>query len=169
MTITLFAQPYDISAIGFYFETSEDYENHAANTLNDFGQRVEEFEIQFIDGGTLDCAIAGAWKLHQGNFETFLDAADDWDDDRKRRYIVAFGECGYVHDEIMDDPDCGGVDIYYLNSLRELAESFVEEGHYGSIPDALKFYIDYDAIAHDLAVDFSETAIAGERLVYACR
>lgn len=34
---------------------------------------------------------------------------------------------------------------------------------------ALQFYIDYDAVARDLSVDFSETEIAGERVVYACR
>jgi antirestriction protein len=30
-------------------------------------------------------------------------------------------------------------------------------------------YIDYDAIARDLAVEFSVTEIAGARLIYACR
>ena len=169
MTITLFAQPYDISATGFYFETAEEYYTRADKTVNDFGQRVEEFEIQFIDGEALDCAFARAWGLHQGNFAAFLEAVEEWDEDRKRDYIIAVGECGYAHDDVVDDPDHEGVDIYYLDSLRDLAESFVEEGLYGPIPEALQFYIDYDVIARELAVDFSETEIAGERLVYACR
>jgi len=59
--------------------------------------------------------------------------------------------------------------MYHVDSLRDLAESFVDDGLYGEIPDALRFYIDIDAIARDLMVDFSETEIAGQRLVYAYR
>ena len=36
----------------------------------------------------------------------------------------------------------------------------------GDIPEHLQFYIDYDAIARDLAVDYSEIVIAGEYLIY---
>ena len=169
MTITLFAQPYDISAVGFYFEDAEGYDAHAVKAMNAYGQPVEEFEIQFIDGEALDCALAKAWGLHQGNFAAFLDAAEDWDDDHKRRYIIAVGECGYDQREVADDPDGPEVDIYYVDSLRDLAEQFIDEGLYGPIPEALQFYINHDAIARDLAVDFCETEIAGEQLVYAYR
>lgn len=34
------------------------------------------------------------------------------------------------------------------------------------IPDHLASYIDMDAIAHDLAHDYTETEVAGERLIY---
>jgi len=169
MTVTLFAQPYDISATGFNFESVEDYDSQAARAVNDYGQQVEEFEIQFIESDEIDCQLAKAWSLHQGNFPAFFDAVDDWDDDHKCRYIIAVGECGYDHDEIANDPNGPEIDIYYVDNLRDLAESFVGEGLYGSIPEALQFYIDHDAIARDLAVDFSETTIGGERLVYACR
>ena len=167
--ITLFAQPYDISATGFYFESVEQYEERTMETTNDFGQPVEEFEIQFIDGDAMDSALAQAWSLNRCNVAAYLEASEEWDEDRKHRYIIAVGECGYSHDDLADDPNHDGVDIYYLESLRDLAESFVDEGLYGEIPEALRFYIDYDAIARDLGVDFSETEIAGERVVYACR
>ncbi len=45
---TLFAQPYDISANGFYFETAEEYNEKASKLLNSYGQPVEEFELQFM-------------------------------------------------------------------------------------------------------------------------
>ena len=169
MTVTLFAQPYDISASGFYFESTEDYDNKADKAVNDYGQQVEEFEIQFIDGEEIDCQLAQAWGLNQGSFSAFFEAVDDWDDDHKRRYIIAVGECCYDHDEVANDPNGPDIDIYYVDSLRDLAEIFVDEGLYGPIPVAVQFYIDYDAMARDLAVDYSETEIAGERLVYACR
>ena len=61
------------------------------------------------------------------------------------------------------------VDIYHMDSMRDLAEAFVDEGLYGDIPETIERYLDYDAIARDLGMDFTETTIAGERLIYACR
>lgn len=52
--------------------------------------------------------------------------------------------------------------------MRELAEQFVDEGLFGDIPERLAGYIDYDAIARDLAMDYAETTIAGEWLIYRC-
>ncbi len=141
----------------------------AAKAKNDYGEPVEEFEIQLIDAERIDCALAQAWGLNQCNFADYFEAAESWDDDRKRRYVIAVGECGYSHDQVADDPDIDMVDIFPFNRLRDLAEHFVDAGLYGEIPDTLRFYIDYDAIARDLAVEFTETEIAGERLVYTCR
>lgn len=169
MTIKLYAQPYDISAAGFYFETVEQYGERAEKARNDFGQPVEEFEIQFIDGDEIDCALARAWAINQANFSAFLEAAEEWEIERKRHYIIAVGECGYGHSDIVDDPDSVDIDLYQVSSLRELAEQFVEEGLFGDIPERLAFYIDLDAIARDLAVDYSEITIAGEAFAYVCR
>ena len=45
---------------------------------------------------------------------------------------------------------------------------FVDEGLYGEIPDSLQFYIDYEAMARDLGMDYSETTISGVNYVYRC-
>jgi hypothetical protein len=37
-----------------------------------------------------------------------------------------------------------------MNSLRELAQQFVDEGLFGPIPESIKNHIDYDSIARDL-------------------
>lgn len=168
MTTTLFAQPYDVSACGFYFETVEQYEERASKALNDFGQPVEEFEIQFIDGAQIDCELAEAIGLNQGSFPQFLDCVDGWEEWEKTLVIIAVGECGYIFDSDIS-PDHLGVEVYPVDTLRELAVQFVEDGLYGEIPETLEFYIDYDAIARDLSVEYAETVIDGGRLVYACR
>lgn len=49
---TFFAQPYSLDAVGFYFDTLEAYPEKSENLLDAFGNPVEEFEIQFIDGRT---------------------------------------------------------------------------------------------------------------------
>ena len=168
MTITLYAHPYDLSATGFLFKSAEEYAAKAAQAVNDHGQPAEEFEIQFIDGEALDAAVAEAVGLHQGDIAAFFVAVEEWDDHQKRVVIIAVGECGYSFDLAKDNPDAFDLDIYEGMSLRDLAEHFVEEGLFGEIPERLAFYLDYDAIARDLAVDYAETEIAGIRLTYRC-
>ncbi|MEO1702356.1 MAG: antirestriction protein ArdA [Pseudomonadota bacterium] len=163
----LYAQPYDISASGFYFDGAEEYAAKAKTCRNDFGGQVEEFEIQFIDGEDVDCQLAKAWGLYQSNFADFFRAAEEWEDHQKRVFIVAVGECGYSFDRDSDHPDDFDVDLYEVSNLRDLAEEFVEEGLYGEIPEGLAYFIDYEAIARDLACDYSMIEIAGTS--YACR
>ncbi len=168
MTTTLFAQPYDLAATGFYFETAEEYLQKADALRNDYGDPVEEFEIQFIDGEQIDCELAKAIGINQANFAEFLERADAWEEWEKVNVIIAVGDCGYDFDPDLS-PDHLGVDIYHVDSLRELAEQFVDDGLYGDIPECLQFYIDYSAIARDLSVEYSEIVIAGGRYVYTCR
>ena len=166
---SLFAQPYDPSASGFYFDSFEAFARKSVALKNDYDQPVEEFEVQFIDGDDIDCALAKSWDIHQTDLAAFFDAVDDWDEHQKRLFIIAVGECGNNFDPASDHPDQFDVDLYEMDSLKELAEHFVEEGIYGDIPERLQFYIDTDAIARDLAVEYSELTIAGKRFVYACR
>lgn len=165
---TFHAQPYDIHANGFYFEDAESFQAKITSITNEFGDPVEEFEIQFIDGETLDCELANALGVNQANILDVMRVMEDWEDDQKRNVALAVGECGYAFDPAKDSPDDIELDIYPVETLRELAEQFVEEGLFGEIPDRLQHYLDYDAIARDLGMDYTETTIGGERLVYRC-
>ena len=165
MTTVLYAQPYDISASGFYFEDAETFATKSAALRNDYGQPVEEFEIQFIDGEAIDAALAKAIGLHQGDVAAFFEKIGEWEDHQKRCVIIAAGECGYQFGW-QDSPDTLDVDLYEMDSMRELAEQFVDDGLFGDIPERVQFYIDHDAIARDLGMDYAETEIAGTRLIY---
>ncbi|MDJ0826423.1 MAG: antirestriction protein ArdA [Rhodobacter sp.] len=168
MTITLFAQPYDICATGFFFISAEEYDEKAKTLTNAHGDPVEEFEIQFIDGAQIDCEMAKAVGINQANFRRLLQMFEEWDDHEKIKLAIAVGECGYAFDLDGDDIDLLDVDIYEEESLRVLAIRFVEDGLFDDIPEHLQSYIDHDAIARDLGVDYTETVIAGARLVYRC-
>lgn len=163
---TLHAQPYDISANGFYFESLEEYADKAAKNRNDYGDPVEEYEIQFIDGDHIDCDLAKAWGINQANICPYFEACENWDDHDKTVFIIGVGEAGYSFDPATVSPSDFDVDIYHVDSMRELAEQFVDEGLFGDIPEHLANYINMDAIAYDLAMDYTETEVAGERLIY---
>lgn len=162
----LHAQPYDISANGFYFESLEEFTTRASNARNNYGQPVEEFEIQFIDGDAIDCDFAKAWGINQANIGQYFDAVEDWAEYDKQIFIIAVGEVGYTFDPETVTADQFDIDIYHARNMNDLAEEFVAEGLFGDIPDHLIHYIDYDAIARDLAVEYTETEIAGDYLIY---
>ncbi len=167
MTLTLFAQPYDISADGFYFRSADEYYNSVKTIKNDFGDPVEEFEIQFIDGEAIDYELARAISLNQANFTRFFEMVEEWGEHEKIHFIIAVGECGYSFNKDTDLNDFD-IDIYEEDNLRDLAISFVDEGLFGDIPENLQSYIDYDAIARDLGMEYTETTIAGQNLIYRC-
>ena len=166
---TLFAQPYDISTQGFTFDSYDDYKHHSSVLKNAHGDPVEEFEISFIDGDDIDCDLAKSWDLHQGSISAFFEALYDWDSHQKTIFIIAVGECGYRFDPATDHPDNFDIDLYEIDSLKDLAEQFIDEGLYGEIPESLQYYIDTEAMARDLSVEYSEITIAGKRFVYCCR
>ena len=103
--LTLFAQPYDINEMGFYFESFDDYKEKADKLRNSSGQPVEEFEIQLIEGASIDCDLFNALQVHQGDIEAFFEAFDNWTDDEKIKVIIAVGECGYDFNLENDNPD----------------------------------------------------------------
>ena len=122
MTTVLHAQPYDLAATGFYFETPEAFQSKAKANRNDYCDPVEEYEIQFIDGDDVDCDLAKAIGLNQGNFRDYLDCVENWEDWQKVNVIIAVGECGYEFDPHAD-PDRFDIDVYHVDSLRELAST----------------------------------------------
>ncbi len=116
----------------------------------------------------IDCELAKSIGINQANFKRFYELVDEWQDHEKIRFIIAVGECGYSFDIDNDDINQLEVDIYEEASMKELAVRFVEDGLFGEVPESFQYYIDYDAIARDLAVDYSDTTIAGLRLIYRC-
>ena len=161
-----YAQPYKISATGFFFEAEADYCARARACVDAYGEPVEEFEIQYTDGSDLDAVLFDALSVSQATIIPFMDKLDEWSDADKIRLIIAVGEGGYSFDIDTDEPDDFEVDIYEDMRLTDLAYQFVDEGLFGDIPDHLSNYIDYDAIARDLGFDYTEITIAGTDYVY---
>ena len=129
-------------------------------------ERIIELAIVVTDESLATISESPVWVVHQDN--ACLEAMDEWSADDKIKVIIAVGEAGYKFDLGKDAPDQFDIDLYELDSLKDLAEQFVEEGLYGEIPKALQYYIDYEAIAHDLGMDYSEIRIDGTNYIYRC-
>ena len=77
MTISLYAQPYNIDANGFYFSSYEEYTEKQESCRDSFGQPVEEFEIQHIDGAGDFARIV---KPDQCNLDEWFEQAEQYEE-----------------------------------------------------------------------------------------
>jgi antirestriction protein len=58
--------------------------------------------------------------------------------------------------EMVDDRYCGAYD-----SWQQMAECYVDDGLFGPVPDALAYYLDYDAMGRDLEREHSGAHVDG--------
>lgn len=144
---TLHAQPYNPDAMGFYFESAEEFTTKAENLTDCHGSPVEEFEIQFIDGDAGDAQLFEACAINQANLDAWFDEVETLDarDKVALFYLVGFAGNGLEQaKEKIEDV------ILYECRLREAAEEIFDECHLESIPDGVRCYIDYEKYARDL-------------------
>lgn len=165
--VTLYAQPYDLDAQGFYFDSFKDYETKYNKNCNVYGQPVEEYEIQFIDGSAIDCDLFNAVK-GQYNLKAFFMVANEWEEYQKIPLIIAYEEnitSEPFNEEVTPDLFID-IDIYYDMSFEDLAWEFIENGLFGDIPDHLENYLDIEKMARDLSYDYHEITVGNNSIIY---
>ena len=166
-TLTLYAQPYDLDAQGFYFDSFEDYETKYNKNCNVYGQPVEEYEIQFIDGSAIDCDLFNAVK-GQYNLKAFFMVANEWEEYQKIPLIIAYGEnitSEPFNEEVTSDM-FEDIDIYYDMSFEDLAWEFIENGLFGDIPENLKQWLDIEKMGLSLSYDYHEITVGNNSIIY---
>jgi hypothetical protein len=161
------AQPYDIDATGFYFNDAEDYQIKADANRNRYGQPVEEYEIQFIDGTDLECSFVSAAGINQANLGDVIECLETWEDHDLIIACIAFGKLGMAFDPDFD-PDRSDIIVHHYDNLEEMADDLIfNEQILGPIPPALEPYIDVEAyVQGTLRHSVSETTIAGTNYIY---
>lgn len=145
MQTVLHAQPYDQSATGFYFSSFEEYQAKTENHVNKYGDPVEEYEIQFIDGN--DCELFAACGIDQCTIELWFDTVELLDDNEKIALFYLLDNGNYKDIETcMEKMD--EVQIYDGN-LQDAAEQLFDECYLHDVPEFLRNYIDYEKFAYD--------------------
>jgi len=142
-----FAQPYSLDAQGFYFSTFDEFFEKMESATDRFGQKVEEYEFQFIDGTEEESDLFQACSVNQSNLEAFCNALDEL---RSHELEALFYLCnfnGYTLEDALDKID--EVQITHQTEL-EAATALFDEIYLADVPEAVRNYIDYDAFLNDL-------------------
>jgi len=160
---TYFAQPYCLDAIGFFFTDFEDYTTKAESLRDSFGNAVEEFELQYIDG--VDGQLFNALSIDQANIDTWFGGVVDMQVNEKAALFYLVSVVGYKLIDALDKID----DVcLYTGNLIEAATDLFEECYSSSIPEHLRNYIDFGGFARDceLSGDMCEFDFMGD--TYTC-
>lgn len=160
---TLYAQPYSLDAVGFYFHSLEEYETKSENLRDRFGYAVEEFEIQYIDGD--DSELFEACGINQGNLSAWFDDIEAMDERQKVALYFLTGVLCYTTESAMDKLDDVSI---FEGDAQEAAEELFDDCYAHEIPENLRFYFDMEKFARDLEIggDFNEFRFEGT--TYTC-
>lgn len=143
-----YANPYNTSAAGFYFESIEELEVKSAALKDEFGLPVEELEIDAIDGTREEMELFEMAEVTQSDIAEFIEFIEDSDEETwpavyflLERYTLYTLEAAISRAE-----ECNVVQ----SSLLDAASNLFDECYGYSIPEELSIYIDYEKFAADI-------------------
>ena len=160
---TLFAQPYNPEASGFFFHSASDFENKAECLQDLGGNKVEEFEIQFIDGK--DAELFEACRIDPSNLSIWFDDIEEMHDDQKAALYFLITAFRLSLDEAMRKVNHVSL---FRGDAKSAARELFDEHHAPAIPENLRGCFDMDKFAHDYKIggDFREFRFGGR--AYTC-
>jgi len=150
------AQPYSLEHTGFYFDSLEKFEA-GMEQLNKRG--CEEVEIQFIDGEENQSSLFESASISQGTIHRWFDELEDLDTNETIQ-ISFLLDLGYTLDDALNRYD--EVCLHY-GTTKDYAQELIEETT--EIPESLRYYIDYEAIARDMSINGEIIEIERELIV----
>lgn len=140
-----YANPYNTSATGFYFESIEELEEKAAALKDEFGLPVEEFEIEAIDGTREEMELFERVEVNQSNIAEFIQFIDTSDEETWPAVYFLL-ERYTLEVAISRAEECNVVQ----SSLLDAASNLFDECYGYSVPEELRIYIDYEKFAADI-------------------
>lgn len=150
-----YANPYNTDATGFYFETYEEFTEKMEEAKDSFGNPVEEFMIDVIDGAREELQLVEAIGVSQGNIEEVIEFIDT-SDDNEWPTVFFLLDNNICYD--LDDAKRKSRDYSVSKwSLLDAATELFNGCYLCLIPkDSRRFieqYINYDSFANDCEVD----------------
>lgn len=146
-----YANPYNTDATGFYFETYEEFTEKMEEAKDSFGNQVEEFMIDVIDGSREELQLVEAIGISQGNIEEVIEFIDTSDENEWPTvfFLLDNNICDNLEDAKSNASDYSIVESSLLDAAAELFDGC----YIGLIPKAsrqfIERYIDYDKFAND--------------------
>ena len=149
------ATPYDVSASGFYFDDYEEYLAKAKNHKNEYGDVIDEFEIQFIDGDNYQ--LFNALGINQANLKTWFDDFEDLNGEDLIKAIYLAEYCAENISDILDNLDDVSL---FEGTVTEYAEEYINDcGLLSDLPEQLHYYFDVEAFGRDMVLGGDITEI----------
>lgn len=144
-----FAQPYDLAADGFYFDSLDEYAEKAAANTNFFGQPVEEYEIQFIDGDYPE--LFRELSIDQGSLHTWFEHFESLSETDALKCLYLAADLGMDASQVLD-ADLSEVNLFQGSAIDYVYFYIEETGMLDQMPETLKVYFDYESFARDLLI-----------------
>ena len=153
----LYANPYDTSKVGFYFESASEFESKA-KLLN-----CEEFEINFIDSDTIDYKLFEKLGCNQGNLDEIfglVDELESLDQEQLTAFEFLLDTCQPKNFDSVKEL-LGRIDEVCITSesLSDYAYDLMKDCY--DIPEYLQQYIDYEKFGRDLLIEGSVVKLNG--------
>jgi len=165
-----YANPYNIGATGFYFESNDEFLEKAAALRDDCGNVVEEFEIDVIDGTKEELELVNAIGIDQNNIEAVIEYIESSDEND---WPALFFLMDNHRVQSFEDANDKVEDVCITESrLIDAASELFDECYLSEIPKQsrglIERYIDYEAFARDCEIggDMKEFEFGGK--TYTC-
>jgi len=159
----LYANPYNTSVNGFFFSNPEEYKAKSSVLTDSFGQPVEEYEIDYVEGELsqlfkscgIDQCTLGLW------FEELEELSQE-------DQVEIYYRCKHLGQDSQEA-------IYELNdsgsinncSIINYAYNYIDDcGVLDSLPEILQRYFDYHAFARDLELNGEVTEFRYDSKIY---
>lgn len=153
---TFFAQPYSTDYTGFYFDSPEAFDA-GMKKLNQRG--CEEVEIQFIDGEPHLCTLAKSLYIGQCDIEFWYENIEELDEEDATK-VTFLIDCNLSREDALERFD----EVYLFEGKAEdYAYELINDTT--EIPESLRYYIDYQAIARDMDINGEIVELAHELIV----
>ena len=160
---TLYANPYNIDAAGFYFESADEFTEKAQNLTDRYANPVEEFEIDFIDGD--DAALFNACGINQSNLSIYFDDIEPLSETEKTALYFLASDLGYSLADALEKID--EVNLY-SGKLFDAASELFDECYLHGIPEQIRYYVDYEKFARDCEISRDMIEFEFNDTTYTC-
>jgi len=154
-SVQLYANPYDTSVTGFYFDDFAEFEKKYAAQYRK--TRTEEYEIDFINGDDLEQALFDAMGVSQANLEEYFELVDQlsgMSDAETAAVIFLMEDRSMSASEAIERAE----DVMlFEGSLEDAAADYLES--IGEVDaNTAAMYFDYDSFGRDLAISGDDVA-----------
>lgn len=155
MATTLYANPYDTGAKGWYFKSLADFERQYKKHLP-----VEEYEIDFIDGSAQASTLFEMMKVNQANLGDFFEQLDDFEDMPEHEQAALYYAVTNLGIDDLDRARKRVDDAIRVTKgdARAYAEEYIDAiGGVGELPkNVIEMYFDYEHFGRDAKIDLEE-------------